>query len=74
MGSWAVHNFKHGIVTHESVWAKFLFLCIEILLSIMEISFSCMKFSCHNLFMHETFRTGRVCILVIKSANLIVEL
>ena len=61
MGSWAVHNFMYGIFTNEHLggggggqnlhfhgW-KFHFHAWKC---------SCMKFSYHNVFMHETFRTG----------------
>ena len=43
MGDWAVHNFMHGILINEYLWAKFSLPC-------MEVSFSCMVIS---ILMHE---------------------
>ena len=32
MGSWAVHNFMHGIFIHEILWAFFVIFMHEILM------------------------------------------
>ena len=39
----SVHNFMHGVFTHEKYWAKFSFSLMKISFSHMNISFSCMK-------------------------------
>ena len=51
MDKCAVSNFMHGILINEKFGAKLSFTRIK-------VSFSCMIF-CYDLFMHETFRTGK---------------
>ena len=50
MGNWAVHYFMHEILIHECFGAGVSFSC-------MDISLACMKYPCHNFFMHETLHT-----------------
>ena len=38
---------------------KYYFHVLRFRFSCIIISFPCMNFSCHDFFMHETFRTGR---------------
>ena len=30
MGSWVIHNFMHGIFTHENILGKFHFLALNL--------------------------------------------
>ena len=58
MGNWAVHNFMHGILTHDFLGQKCNIQAWQFYVHAWKFPFSCMTFSCHRFFIHETFRTG----------------
>ena len=76
----SMHEVVYSPVTHEHFWAgnlgqgrnfhfrawKYHFHAWKFHIFMHENDFLCMKFSCHDLFMHETFRAGITASLISK--------